>query len=178
MIATLNALPDLMLEMSCEGIIHNFHAAHVEMLHALPRDFMDKDIGASMPADAANTIKAALLKAAENGTASGVVYSLVRSQGTCWYEISITAKGDHRLPETNFIVLVRDITDRKSAETNLQQANENLQERLMEIEALQERLHDQAMRDQLTGLFNRHYLQETLDREIARARCGMTSPSA
>ncbi len=54
-----------------------------------------------------------------------------------WYELSITAKGDPRLPETNFIVLSRDITDRKLAENKLQLANETLQERLLEIEALQ-----------------------------------------
>jgi diguanylate cyclase (GGDEF)-like protein len=35
---------------------------------------------------------------------------------------------------------------------------------------LRETLREQAMRDQLTGLFNRHYLAETLPREIHRAR--------
>ncbi|MBI5296699.1 MAG: diguanylate cyclase [Chloroflexi bacterium] len=170
LIATLNALPDLMLEMSRDGIVRNFHAARPEMLHALPKEFMDKDIGRSMPEEAARAIKTALAEAARgDGTSSGAVYSLTRPQGVCWYEISVASKGDPQSPETNFIVLTRDITDRKLAETNLQRANKNLQERLLEIEALQERLREQAVRDQLTGLFNRHYLQETLDREIARA---------
>ncbi len=31
-------------------------------------------------------------------------------------------------------------------------------------------LRDQAIRDELTGLFNRRYLRETLDREISRAK--------
>ena len=35
---------------------------------------------------------------------------------------------------------------------------------------LRETLSEQAMRDQLTGLFNRHYLAETLPREIHRAQ--------
>jgi diguanylate cyclase (GGDEF)-like protein len=39
----------------------------------------------------------------------------------------------------------------------------------MEIEALQTELREQAVRDPLTGLFNRRYLKETLDREAARA---------
>ena len=169
LIATLNALPDLMLEMTRKGIVRNFHAARTDMLHALPKDFMHKDIEKSMPVDAARIIKSALAEAAENGTSSGSVYSLERPQGTIWYELSITAKGDPRNPETNFIVLSRDITDRKLAEEKLQLANVTLQERLVEIEALQGRLREQAVRDHLTGLYNRHYLQETLEREISRA---------
>ncbi len=35
---------------------------------------------------------------------------------------------------------------------------------------LREILQNQAIRDPLTGLYNRHYLEETLDREIHRAR--------
>ncbi|MEK7786091.1 MAG: diguanylate cyclase, partial [Chloroflexota bacterium] len=34
---------------------------------------------------------------------------------------------------------------------------------------LQESLHRQAIRDPLTGLFNRRYLEETLERELRRA---------
>jgi diguanylate cyclase (GGDEF)-like protein/PAS domain S-box-containing protein len=37
---------------------------------------------------------------------------------------------------------------------------------------LREKLHDQAMRDPLTGLFNRRYLEETLPRELHRAQRG------
>jgi diguanylate cyclase (GGDEF)-like protein len=41
--------------------------------------------------------------------------------------------------------------------------------RLNEIEDLQATLREQAIRDSLTGLFNRRYLDETLPRELARA---------
>src|ERR1700756_1121591 len=33
-----------------------------------------------------------------------------------------------------------------------------------------QRLHDQAMRDSVTGLYNRRFLEESLDREVSRAR--------
>jgi diguanylate cyclase (GGDEF)-like protein/PAS domain S-box-containing protein len=62
-----------------------------------------------------------------------------------------------------------DITERQKAEDALQQANWQLKVQLKEIKLLQEQLREQAIRDPLTGLFNRRYLQETLDREIARA---------
>jgi diguanylate cyclase (GGDEF)-like protein/PAS domain S-box-containing protein len=66
--------------------------------------------------------------------------------------------------------LGRDITDRKHAEETVRQANENLQTHINEIEKLQKKLREQAIRDPLTKLFNRRYLQETLEREISRAK--------
>jgi diguanylate cyclase (GGDEF)-like protein len=58
----------------------------------------------------------------------------------------------------------------KQSEWALQQANDTLTQRLAQIQALQQRLQDQANRDALTGLFNRRYLQDTLAREIARGQ--------
>jgi diguanylate cyclase (GGDEF)-like protein len=62
------------------------------------------------------------------------------------------------------------ILQRKHAESDLKAVNEQLQTRLLEIESLQVQLRQQAMRDYLTGLFNRRYMEETLEREIARAK--------
>jgi diguanylate cyclase (GGDEF)-like protein len=52
----------------------------------------------------------------------------------------------------------------------LREAHAALQTRLHEIEALQTQLHDQTIRDPLTGMFNRRYMDETLEHELARAR--------
>jgi diguanylate cyclase (GGDEF)-like protein/PAS domain S-box-containing protein len=52
----------------------------------------------------------------------------------------------------------------------LQKANARLSAQLSEIQALENELREQAIRDPLTGLFNRRYLQVTLDREIARVK--------
>jgi diguanylate cyclase (GGDEF)-like protein len=49
-------------------------------------------------------------------------------------------------------------------------ANQTLQNRLEEIQALQAKLSEQAMRDPITGCFNRRYLEETLRREFSRAQ--------
>lgn len=54
-------------------------------------------------------------------------------------------------------------------EAEVRRANEQLRVQLAEIEALQTQLREQAIRDPLTGLFNRRYLIETLDREVAQA---------
>jgi diguanylate cyclase (GGDEF)-like protein/PAS domain S-box-containing protein len=62
-----------------------------------------------------------------------------------------------------------DITERKEVEKALLDANALLENRLTEIEQLQTKLRDQAIRDYLTGLYNRRYLDETMLREIARS---------
>jgi diguanylate cyclase (GGDEF)-like protein len=67
----------------------------------------------------------------------------------------------HKLSHGTLLVL-RDITQRWRAEAELRaQLQRNLD--------LQETLREQAVRDSLTGLFNRRFLQESLTRELARA---------
>ncbi|WP_045476023.1 sensor domain-containing diguanylate cyclase [Serpentinimonas barnesii] len=58
----------------------------------------------------------------------------------------------------------------KVRESELQALNSALSERLHDIERLQVELREQAIRDPLTGLFNRRYLQSTLQREWARCQ--------
>ena len=67
------------------------------------------------------------------------------------------------------LLVFRDITERKEVEKRLRDANFRLKSQLIEIGILQSQLREQAVRDSLTGLFNRRYLEETLDRELARA---------
>lgn len=60
--------------------------------------------------------------------------------------------------------------DAQAAHQEAEKANLLLQAQLTEIQNLQAALREQAIRDPLTGCFNRRYLQETLPRECARAR--------
>ena len=67
------------------------------------------------------------------------------------------------------LIIFRDITDRKEVEKDLRYAMDRMQTQLIEIGLLQSQLREQAIRDALTNLFNRRYLEETLERELARA---------
>jgi diguanylate cyclase (GGDEF)-like protein len=51
----------------------------------------------------------------------------------------------------------------------LEAIHQRSQDQLVEIQAFQAMLYEQAIRDTLTGLYNRRYLEETLRRELARA---------
>ena len=67
------------------------------------------------------------------------------------------------------LIVFRDVTDRKIVEQNLRRAMDRLQTQLIEIGTLQSKLREQAIRDALTNVFNRRYLEDTLERELARA---------
>ena len=62
-----------------------------------------------------------------------------------------------------------EIIERKQAETALQNLNEQLQSQLAEIKKLESELREQAIRDPLTGVFNRRYMDEMLKKELVRA---------
>jgi len=66
--------------------------------------------------------------------------------------------------------ITRNVSERKAAERALLESNRQLQARIEEIGQLQIALQELAVRDGLTSLYNRRYLDETLEREVSRAR--------
>jgi diguanylate cyclase (GGDEF)-like protein/PAS domain S-box-containing protein len=83
-----------------------------------------------------------------------------------WHN-TVVRDGDGR-PETIFS-LAQDVTDRLRSQAALEEANIKLKQRLDDIHELQAQLREQAMRDPLTGMYNRRYLDDALPGEIARA---------
>lgn len=93
-----------------------------------------------------------------------------KKNGDLYWELEVVAPVFDNTGQTiNFIAVKEDITGRKEAEVKLLNAYAQLEEKIKEIQELQIVLHEQAIRDSLTGLHNRHYLDETLGRELARA---------
>ncbi|HET7775801.1 MAG TPA: sensor domain-containing diguanylate cyclase, partial [Azospira sp.] len=114
--------------------------------------------------------RAKLMEALQrNGSASDMEARLRDGKGeTFWALISArTMKEDG---QTVVFVSFIDITERKQTESALRKLNGQLAFRLQEIDLLQDKLKEQAIRDALTGLFNRRYLDETLEREVTRAQ--------
>jgi diguanylate cyclase (GGDEF)-like protein/PAS domain S-box-containing protein len=85
-------------------------------------------------------------------------------------EMTISPVPNDKGEITHFIAIKLDVTERKRMQISLEDANRRLVFQMGEIEALQEKLREQALRDPLTNLYNRRFLEETLDREIAHAR--------
>lgn len=68
------------------------------------------------------------------------------------------------------LITMRDISDRVRIEEELRRANRRLQNQIDEVKKLRDQLREQAIRDPLTGLFNRRYLEESLGRELAKVK--------
>jgi diguanylate cyclase (GGDEF)-like protein len=66
-------------------------------------------------------------------------------------------------------LLQKEVEERVKAQARLEVANSTLQAQILEIQSLQAKLREQAIRDSLTSLYNRRFLEETLDREVAAA---------
>ena len=80
--------------------------------------------------------------------------------------VSINTVHDTRGRLQHYVGVTRDITERKRAEAAERDAERRLQQQAAEKLLLMERV----VRDSLTGLYNRRYLDETLPRELARVR--------
>jgi len=90
-----------------------------------------------------------------------------KKNGELYWELAVIAPLLDSAGEIiNFISVKVDITPRKQSEAALQAANQQLEVRLQEIEHLQAILREQAIRDPLTKLYNRRYLNERLESEI------------
>lgn len=71
----------------------------------------------------------------------------------------------------------QEIEFRRKTEVELRDANQLLQLQIERVEFLQEQLKELAVRDALTELFNRRYLQEMLEVEFSRSKRSETSPA-
>ena len=69
-----------------------------------------------------------------------------------------------------YILTFHDISEQKEAERIILGANQKLREQLEKIQALQNQLREEAIRDHLTGLYNRRYLHEVLLQYLEPAR--------
>lgn len=108
---------------------------------------------------------------AVNNSSNEKLFYQLRAEPDCIVELKVTPLFDKR-EETliGHVLVMRDQTERIHFENRLKQANLDLHQKLAEIADLQKLLRDQAIRDSLTGLFNRRFLDETLNLEIAHAQ--------
>ena len=90
-------------------------------------------------------------------------------------------------------IFAEDITEQKRSETDIRQINlqleqrvqartaeleemvDKLQQSLIEAEILRRELREQAIRDPLTGLFNRRFMEESMNKEVTRAHRSNTN---
>lgn len=105
----------------------------------------------------------------ENGETKIIEVRVPRVDGDRYYITTVKPVLNADKTVATVICISKEITERKRMEEELRQANEQLSTQLAEIESLHETLHEQAIRDPLTGLYNLRFLTESMKREIAQA---------
>lgn len=69
-----------------------------------------------------------------------------------------------------YLLLMQDISEQENLIISLRKQTDELQQRLATIEQLKNRIREQSIRDPLTNLYNRRFLNEFMERELALAR--------
>ncbi len=123
----LEAIPDLLFEVNLEGRIFYYQAHRKDLLVVHPSEFIKKKFQEVIPAEAAEICLEALQEANEKGWSTGKQYSLDLPQGKHWFELSVSSIKESSNKEMRFILLARDITDRKIAEIAFVENKQNLQ---------------------------------------------------
>ena len=114
--ATLDALPDMLFELSADGVIYDYHSKrHHHQLLASPEEFLGKSIELFMPPHALRTIKEAIADIDATGVTNARQYYIGEGEQKSWFELSgaalTTMSG-----ETRYVMVVRDITERMQAD--------------------------------------------------------------
>ena len=123
--ATLEAIPDLMLELDAQGHLLQLHSQASHPLQPAWPDCAGQPITALLPPEASAAMMAALHDAHTTGHSQGREYPLhLPNQTLRWFELSGTLKAGNPLdPVSHVILLARDITTRKRAEEQLKLAS-------------------------------------------------------
>ncbi len=167
LMATLDAMPDLLFDVDETGRIYDFRAPHPELLYVEPKQFLGKCIRDVLPTTAAQIIDRAILDASVKGLHRGTTYSLDLPQGKTWFELSIARKGSGGDTNSRFVLLSRDITDRKRIEQELLASRERLAVLSRRLIAAQEserghvarELHDEIGQVLTAVSLNLHHLK-------------------
>jgi len=153
--------PDGLLVLDLNGRIVDANPAAGDMVGRDPRELVGsapRDVLAQWPA-VVNTI--------ENPGEDDEECTMDAGERSLSVRVSALRGRAHHL--VGSLVTLRDVSVRVRAERALQDANANLVARLSDIEGLQKELREQAFHDPATGLYNRRYLMQALERELQRA---------
>jgi two-component system, cell cycle response regulator len=169
--ALFEALPVSLQVVDQDGTIlevNPFHLAHMGSGRTTLADYRGRDITMRRSIVAAG-LSQSYRKVLEGVPfeESEVEFPSLSGGGTGYFNVRGVPlkKGDQII---GAIYISEDVTVLKKAKDELTLANEKLRTQMEEL-LLQSELREQVIRDPLTSLHNRRYLNETLDRELARA---------
>ncbi|WP_231874508.1 ATP-binding protein [Azoarcus sp. KH32C] len=114
--STLDAIPDVLCELDIHGRYHAYHAPRNSAFAAQPEELIGKTVFEHLRPGAATTIMSALEEAELEGQSQGAQFPVHLPTGTLWFELSVSRKPTPPGKDVRFLLLARDITERKRQE--------------------------------------------------------------
>ncbi len=124
--ATLNAVPDVLFELDLEGRFQDYYAHRNEKFSMRAEQLLGKKISTVLPPDAAAICFSALQEAQEQEWSTGKQIQLELANDAYWFELSVAIKPTENEQKPHFIVLSRNITERKKILNLLEQEKTKL----------------------------------------------------
>jgi len=117
--ATLQAIPDPLYEVDRNGTYLNVWAQNPDLLAQKNELLLGRTVAEVLAPDAAEIALSVIREADAKGYSYGKVISIDFPDGTRWFEQSVSKKAGTDGPDASFIVLARDITERRRMEDAL-----------------------------------------------------------
>ncbi len=116
--ATVRAIPDLLFEMDSDGLFLKVRNPNPELMSIQQEQFLGKTAREVLPAEVAEQMLQALHIAADKGFCQSTEIQLNLGDSQKWFELYI-AKMAYTSGKPRFVIISRDISDRKEKEQKL-----------------------------------------------------------
>ena len=127
--ATLDAIPDILLDIDADGRFVGYHALSTEQLSMPPERFLGRLMEEVMPPEVAALGRVVMREACERGRSATHRYAMCSASGVRWFEMTAARRpAAHPSDPGGVVCLTRDITDRHEAEVELRAARERAEQ--------------------------------------------------
>ena len=121
--AIFDAFPDLYFWLEQDGTIAGYKTSQTSLLYTTPDKFLGKIVSNVVPEDVATLINEAMNEIASGNPLVSIEYSLPLSQGIKYFEARLVPLADKKI-----LMIIRDISDRKAAMSELESAKKMAEE--------------------------------------------------
>ncbi len=132
--AILKAIPDMVFEIGMNHIVYEYHSSLNDLLAAPPEVFIGKNFNEVLSKEASDVLSLAILEANEKGYSIGKQYMVELMSGQYWFELSVAPIVLDESQEKRFILLARNITERKHNDNKLIQLSQAVEQSSTSIE--------------------------------------------
>ncbi|MGY1709778.1 diguanylate cyclase [Geodermatophilus sp. SYSU D00758] len=153
-----DTVPDAVLVEDPAGLLVDLNPAARRLLRALRPGLGEGELVGRPLAEVAGERATAALDRVERREGS----RLAEIRPGLWLDVRDTPVSDPRGRPLGRILVVRDVSEQQARQRAVEDLNRELAERVHEIDRLRAELAEEAVRDPLTGLHNRRYLDRVL----------------